>query len=83
MTKKKDNNKKLKINTPVGEVPKTDPELERLLEKLPKNASISEYCNVIDEWERIVLIKFRKMEQTAKSYPINSTISHTELDHRE
>lgn len=75
----KTNNKKLKITAPIGSVPDTDPELERMLAKLPKNASFFDRYEVIDEWERKALKKFRKMEQTAKSYPIN----HTELNHRE
>lgn len=59
--------KQLKIVAPVGDVPSKDKHLSNRIEKLPSDADISEVFKEIDEWEKIAVKKFRKLEQTDKS----------------
>ena len=62
----------LKFSTLIEDIVNSDPELERMLAELPKDATLSEYCKVIDRWKKMALKKFRSMERTSKSAVIDS-----------
>ena len=58
---------KMRMVAPVGKMPELDKNLKRMLCRLPKRASISEYCKTVDKWESIIILKDREAENKAKS----------------
>jgi hypothetical protein len=70
----KEENRRIKIIAPVGELPSPDKELRRRVnEALSKGASLSKIFRIIDEREKESLIEFSKMEKTKKSGIIDVT----------
>lgn len=59
--------KKIKFIAPIGEVPSRDPELEKMLDALSDDASISDVFKVISEWEPNAVKRFRERERTKLS----------------
>lgn len=47
--------------------PSLDKDLERMINELPKNASVGDLCDVLDEWERKKIAEYKEAERTAKS----------------
>lgn len=56
-----------KMIVPIGRMPELDKDLERIINKLPKNASIKNFCKEVDRWETLAISKFKDAEQKMKS----------------
>jgi len=59
--------KQLQIVAPVGDVPRADDDLRKRVEKLPKDANLSQVFEEVSQWEKVSIKKFREQEQTKKS----------------
>ena len=57
----------LKVVSPIGKLPDPDEDLINRIDNLPKDAKIKDFIKTLDEWEDIAVIKFREIEQNAKS----------------
>ncbi len=52
---------------PIGKIPSFDKDLKEMLKRLPEDASIEEFCKIVDKWENNVILRDKEVEQRAKS----------------
>jgi len=55
------------MKMPIGESPSRDPDLEKRLKQLPRDAPLSDVFKVISEWEEEAVKRSRQTERTKKS----------------
>ncbi|GBE54235.1 MAG TPA: hypothetical protein ENH28_03130 [Euryarchaeota archaeon] len=61
----------LEFTGPVGKFPKQDKDLRIRINKLPKGASMKDFIDEIDDWENLAIIKYKEIEQKAKSHVLD------------
>ncbi len=61
----------LKFIGPVGKFPRQDKDLKIRINKLPKGASMKDFIAEIDEWENLAIIRYKEIEQKAKSHVLD------------